>query len=63
LEGYPLALFRNRGITLTNGKRVYGIQLADHTLALMLAFSRQLPFLFRARQRSVWESRNNYPPG
>jgi phosphoglycerate dehydrogenase-like enzyme len=63
VEGYPLETFRRRGITLTNAKVIYGIQLADHAMALVLAFSRQLPFLFRAQQRQDWVSRNNYPPG
>ncbi|MDP6775253.1 MAG: D-2-hydroxyacid dehydrogenase, partial [Candidatus Latescibacteria bacterium] len=32
-------------------------------MALILAFSRQLPFLYRAQQERVWEDRKNYPPG
>jgi phosphoglycerate dehydrogenase-like enzyme len=63
VERYPLREMRARGITFTNAKGIYGTQLADHTLALILAFSRQLPFLFRAQQRQVWENRQNYPPG
>ena len=63
VERYPFRELRERGITFTNAKEIYGIQLADHTMALILAFSRQLPFLFRAQQRQVWESRKNYPPG
>ena len=49
IERYPLQLFKERGIVLTNTKEIYGVQLADHTLALILAFSRQLPFLLRAQ--------------
>jgi phosphoglycerate dehydrogenase-like enzyme len=63
VERYPLREMHARGITFTNAKGIYGIQLADHTLALILAFSRQLPFLIRAQQRQVWENRQNYPPG
>ncbi len=63
IERYPLQEMRERGITFTNAKGIYGIQLADHTLALILAFSRQLLFLFCAQQKRVWESRRNYPPG
>lgn len=63
VERYPFQELRERGITFTNAKEIYGIQLADHTLALILAFSRQLPFLFRAQQKQVWENRKNYPPG
>ena len=63
VESYPFDLFRERGIAFTNAKQIYGIQLADHTLALILAFSRQLPFLFRAQAERRWESRDNFPPG
>ena len=63
VESYPMGMFRARGIVLTNAKRIYGAQLADHTMALILAFSRQLPFLFDAQRRRVWEDRSRYPPG
>lgn len=63
VERYPLREMHARGITFTNAKGIYGTQLADHTLALILAFSRQLPFLLRAQQKQVWENRQNYPPG
>jgi len=63
VEQYPLRKMHARGIIFTNAKGIYGSQLADHTLALILAFSRQLPFLHRAQQKQVWESRQNYPPG
>src|SRR5262245_3458861 len=63
VERYPLRQMHSRGITFTNAKGIYGTQLADHTLALILAFSRQLRFLFRAQQKQVWENRQNYPPG
>ena len=63
VERYPFQLMKARGITFTNAKDIYGIQLADHNMAFILAFSRQLPFLFRAQQREVWESRKNFPPG
>jgi phosphoglycerate dehydrogenase-like enzyme len=63
VDSCPFAQFRDRRITLTNARDIYGIQLADHTLALILAFSRQLPFLFRAQQREEWVSRSTFPPG
>ncbi len=63
VERYPFEEMKARGIIFTNAKEIYGIQLADHTLALILAFSRQLPFLFRAQQQRLWENRKNYPPG
>jgi D-2-hydroxyacid dehydrogenase (NADP+) len=63
VERYPFDLIREKGITFTNAKEIYGPQLADHNMALILAFSRQLPFLFKAQQNNVWESRKNFPPG
>ncbi|MDA0748350.1 MAG: D-2-hydroxyacid dehydrogenase [bacterium] len=63
VERYPFELMKERNITFTNAKEIYGIQLADHNMAFILAFSRQLPFLFRAQQNRTWESRKNYPPG
>ena len=63
VDRYPLGYLRRRGIVLTNAAGIYGIQLADHTLALILAFSRQLPFLFRAQQKHVWVARSNFPSG
>ena len=63
VERYPLLEMRARGITFTNAKGIYGTPLADHTLALILAFSRQLPFLYRAQQKQVWENRQNFPSG
>ena len=63
VERYPFDLMKKRGITFTNAKDIYGIQLADHNMAFILAFSRQLPFLYRAQQDRVWENRKNYPPG
>ncbi len=63
VERYPFDLMKARGITFTNAKDIYGIQLADHNMAFILAFSRQLPFLFRAQQNQEWENRNNFPPG
>jgi phosphoglycerate dehydrogenase-like enzyme len=63
VERYPLREMHARAIAFTNAKGIYGSQLADHNFALILAFSRQLPFLIRAQQKQVWEKRQNYPPG
>lgn len=63
VDRYPFQEMRERGITFTNAKEIYGIQLADHNMAFILAFSRQLPFLFRAQEKGVWENRRNFPPG
>ena len=63
VERYPFDLMREKAIVFTNAREIYGPQLADHNMAMILAFSRQLPFLFRAQQNSLWESRKNFPPG
>ncbi len=63
VERYPFEKIRSRGITLTNASGVYGSHLSDHLMAFILAFSRQLPFLYRAQLESRWENRANYPSG
>lgn len=49
-------------ITLTNAKVIYGSHLADHLMAFILAFNRNLPHLRRRQQDEVWESRANLRP-
>ncbi len=63
VDSCPFDQFRARNVTMTNARDIYGIQLADHTMALILAFSRQLPLLFRAQQKEQWVSRHTFPPG
>ena len=63
VESYPHEVIEKAGVTLTNSAVIYGPQLADHVMALILAFSRQLPFLFQAQQEQRWASRSEYPPG
>ena len=63
VERYPLQKIKERNIPFTNAKEIYGIQLADHTMALILAFSRQLPFSFRAQQDRDWKNRKLFPSG
>lgn len=43
-----------RGILLTNNSGVHAPNIAEHLLALMLAFARRLPFLVRAQARHEW---------
>ncbi|MDB4945719.1 MAG: D-3-phosphoglycerate dehydrogenase [Labilithrix sp.] len=44
-----------RGILLTNASGVHGPNLAEHALAMMLMFTRQMPRLMRAQLRRAWE--------
>lgn len=63
VERAPFGELRARGIVFTNASGVYGAHLADHTMALILAFSRQLPILIRAQLQGVWTKRTEYPSG
>ncbi|MBT4140315.1 MAG: D-2-hydroxyacid dehydrogenase [Candidatus Latescibacteria bacterium] len=63
VERYPFDELEKRGIIFTNASGVYGAHLADHLMAFILAFSRQLPVLFQAQQAHDWKSRKTYPPG
>jgi phosphoglycerate dehydrogenase-like enzyme len=63
VERYPFDELEKRNIIFTNASGIYGAHLADHLMAFILAFSRQLPVLFRAQQAHEWKSRKTYPPG
>ena len=63
VERAPFAELRARNIAFTNASGVYGAHLADHLMAFILAFSRQLPFLMRAQIQGVWKRRTEYPAG
>lgn len=59
VEHYLLPELVNSDVVLTNAKVIYGSHLADHLMAFILAFNRNLPHLLRSQQREVWESRAN----
>ena len=40
-------------VILTNAKVIYGSHLADHLMAFILAFNRNLPHLFRCQQQEA----------
>ncbi len=63
VERYPFKELKQRNIVFTNASAIYGSHLADHLMAFILAFSRQLPFLLKAQQNRIWEKRTNYPSG
>jgi phosphoglycerate dehydrogenase-like enzyme len=46
---------RLSGVTLTNCRGVYDDEVADHALALLLAFVRRLPEAFALRARREWQ--------
>jgi|EP01043_Picozoa_sp_COSAG02_P008897 D-2-hydroxyacid dehydrogenase (NADP+) len=62
-DAAPLALYRTKDVVLTNAAVITGSHLAEHILAFMLAFSRQLPLHFANQQSSKWVERSEYPSG
>jgi len=59
VEGYLFPELVQSDVVLTNAKVIYGSHLADHLMAFILAFNRNLPHLFRCQQQEIWESRSN----
>ena len=49
-------------VILTNAKVIYGSHLADHLMAFILTFNRNLPHLWQRQREQVWESRANMRP-
>lgn len=54
VDTLPLVELARRGVTLTNNSGVHAPNIAEHTLAMMLAFARQLPQLVRAQDKHRW---------
>ena len=48
---------RNSSIVLTNNQIVQGPEIADHAMAMLLAFTRDLPSFIADRQRGEWKRR------
>ena len=61
VENYLFPELVESDIVLTNCKVIYGIQLAEHTMALILSFSRAVNILIRRQMEEIWESRANLP--
>src|SRR5919202_2066863 len=59
VEDYLFPELVDSDVTLTNAKVIYGSHLADHLMAFILAFNRNLPHLWHCQQAEVWESRAN----
>lgn len=54
VDTLPLAELARRDVTLTNNSGVHAPNIAEHTLAMMLAFARQIPHLVRSQDRRRW---------
>lgn len=52
---YPLGKIKERGIILTNTSGVHGPQMAEHVLAMMLAFSREILQNIRSQKKKEWK--------
>lgn len=55
VEGQPLAELAARGILVTNNSGVAAPNIAEHVLAMMLAFARGIPGLVRAQAERRWK--------
>ncbi len=63
VEGFPLPALAARGIVLTNASGVAAPAIAEHVLALMLAFARGLPALYRRQASGAWcDNHDEAPP-
>lgn len=61
VERYMFDELVNSDIILTNAKGLYGSQIAEHVMALVLGFVRAINILVRRQMEEVWESRANLP--
>ena len=51
-----------RGVTITNSRGVSAPNMAEHIVAMMLAFARGLPDLLRSQQKHEWRPWGQRPP-
>jgi phosphoglycerate dehydrogenase-like enzyme len=54
VERLQLEKFRDRGVIVTNTSGMHASNIAEHVLAMMLAFARRLPRVIRAQERAEW---------
>jgi len=62
VEGFLIPELRERPITLTNFSGVAAPSIAEHILALMLAFARGLPALLHRQGRHEWDDNHGEAP-
>jgi len=55
VERLQLGRFRDRGVIVTNTSGMHATNIAEHLLAMMLAFARRLPRVIRAQERAEWD--------
>jgi phosphoglycerate dehydrogenase-like enzyme len=54
VDSFPLDLFRERGISLTNGRGLNAPPMAEFVVMVMLAAAKGFPALVRAQSRHEW---------
>jgi len=54
IERIAVPRLQDSAVVVTNGSGNHAPNIAEHVLALMLAFARQLPALIRAQQAAAW---------
>jgi len=62
IEGFLIPALRERPIVLTTFSGIAAPSIAEHVLALMLAFARGLPPLLRRQDRRVWDDNHADAP-
>lgn len=53
-DRHPLALYRARGLTFTNGSGIGATPISEYVVMMMLAAVKRLPDLVRAQDRAEW---------
>lgn len=58
VEGLVNSIYVDRNITITNGKGTNAPNIAEHVIAMMLAFARDLPGAYRSQANRKWRDWN-----
>lgn len=61
VEGLINPTYIEKGIVITNGKGTNAANIAEHVIAMMLAFARELPKFVRDQSRKVWREWDEGP--
>ena len=55
VENFLIPTIINSNILLSNSRGIHGIPMAEHVLAIMLSFTRQLEFFFNNQKSKLWQ--------
>ncbi len=56
VEGLMNSIYAERDIVITNGKGTNSANIAEHVIAMMLAFARDLPKFYRDQREKKWRN-------